>query len=129
AAAQVRHFHLERQRRASCRHRLDVTADAERAACTLEQHRAYLGIVSRAPRRLDEACDHLGIERILPIRTVHRDGEQTVFELLQDHVVHGASSLLFCRAITTLVIASEAKQSRNVSTEATWIASSLRSSQ
>ncbi|MGY4366271.1 hypothetical protein ACVW1A_002336 [Bradyrhizobium sp. LB1.3] len=71
AAAQVRHLHFERQRRASLRHRLDVAADAEAAARAFEQHRTHLRIVRRAPRRHDQPGDHVRVERVLPLGPVH----------------------------------------------------------
>ena len=36
-------------------------------------------------------ADHVRVERVLTLGPVHRDGEQPAFELLQDHVIHGAS--------------------------------------
>ena len=87
AAAQIGHLGLERQRRPPLRHRLDVAADAERAAGALQQHRAHLVILRRPPRRLDQPARHVRIERVAPVRPVHGDGEQAVVEILQDDFV------------------------------------------
>jgi hypothetical protein len=96
AAAKVCHPGFERQRRAAFRHRLDIAADAERAAGTLQENGADLVVLRRPPRRLDQTPRHLGIERIAAIRTVHGDGEQPGIELLQDHfIVHELLPMLF----------------------------------
>ena len=87
AAAQIGHLGFERQRRPSLRHRFHVAADAERAARALQQHRAHLVILGRAPRRLDQPARHVRIERVAPVGAVHGDGEQALIELLKDHFV------------------------------------------
>ena len=102
AAAQIGHLGLERQWRPALRHRLDVAADAERAAGALEQHGAHLVILSRAPRRFDQPARHVRIERIAPVGAVHGDGEQPGVELLEDHFVcaHGE-----CLSLLLVVVA------------------------
>ena len=88
ALAQVHALGLERQRRTTGGHRLDVTADAEGAARALDEHGAYLVIFLRAARGRDQTFGHLRIKRIAPVRPVHGDGEKTVVEILQDDVAH-----------------------------------------
>ena len=104
AAAQIGHLGLERQRRPALRHRLDVAADAERAAGALQQHRAHLVILGRAPRRLDQPARHVRIERIAPVGPVHGDGEQAVVELLQDDFVCAHGWCFPCCCCLLLVI-------------------------
>ena len=79
---------LEGQRRPSLRHRLHIATDAEGAAGTLQQHGANLMVLGGAPRGLDQAARHIGIERIAPIRPVHGDGQEAAIEILQNHVIH-----------------------------------------
>ena len=72
------------------------TADAERAARALQQHRSHLVIISRAPRRFDQPARHVRIERIAPVGAVHGDGEQPGVELLEDHFVCAHGEVFRC---------------------------------
>ena len=96
AAAQIGHLGLEGERRPALRHRFDVAADAERAAGALQEHRAHLVIVSRAPRRLHQPARHVRIERVAPVGAIHGDGEQPSVELLENHFVCAHVSCFRC---------------------------------
>jgi hypothetical protein len=78
---------FERHRRASRRHRLDVAADTEGAAGTLEQHRTHLLVLGRALRGFDQPARHVGAQRVAPVGAVHGDGEEALVEGLEDHFV------------------------------------------
>src|SRR5262249_35049891 len=84
----------------------------------LDQHRAHLVIVGRAPRRFDEAARHIRIERVTAVRPGHGDGEQAAVGILQDDFVcaHGGwLSLLFFP-----VIPGRAKREPGISRSRVW---------
>jgi hypothetical protein len=99
AAAKIRHFGFERQRRPPLRHRFHVAADTEGAARALEQDGADLMVLGRAPRRFDQPPRHVRIERVAPIGTVHGDGEQPLIEALQDDFIVHELCLCCCSSL------------------------------
>ena len=77
--------------RASRRHGLHIAANTERAAGAFEQHGADAG--SSAARRAAASNPSVisGLRRISPVRPVNGDGEQTLIEVLENHVRHAFS--------------------------------------
>ena len=58
---------------------IDLTSPpTQRAARALQEYRADLVILRRAPRRFDQPQRHVRIERVSPVGTVHGDGEQAL---------------------------------------------------
>jgi hypothetical protein len=70
------------------RHRLDVAAGAEGAPGAGEDDDRHLAIRRGPLQGAAKADEHFRIERVEPVRPVHRERQDAVVEPFQEHVSH-----------------------------------------